>query len=187
MRKFDYLLGYGTVTARAKNACVREARRRRMHGQTLHQGSRLKVRRPDPNVKAKATLGRWIQLIVDSFMSSRTSSSSSQQQGIDFRDAVAILSARSPHSSSSHEHHHHPTECHHAPISIDMKRMGQVIEVSTDPSSTNNDTKKALEEEQRVHQKKLHTTMSTMSVRELLQTVLEAQQQRVESYRTYNQ
>jgi len=142
-----------------------------------------------------------------------SSSSSQNKEGIDIRKALEILSAR---SSSGHDHPHdgqHNDENQLAGDSIDSnnqtqcachkdrsapadgKNMGQVIDLDATASSevvsqqhkTLEAVKQQLAQERSQRQAEIEKRFNSMTTRELLQAVLETQQQRVVTYRTYDE
>jgi hypothetical protein len=125
----------------------------------------------------------------------------SSQQGIDIRDALEILSAR---SSEEHSHGHsengEPGCHHHAPK--DSKTMGQTLdmnEVEKQPESmmeeSNDDNdnsdqdvqaqQQQLDEERAKRRIEIEAQLQTMTLKELLHAVMDAQEKRVATYRDY--
>lgn len=132
-----------------------------------------------------------------------------QQQhlhGIDIHKALDILAAR---SSTGHDHSHsHSNDvgCH-AHQTEDKRFMGQTIDLESPTTSSGattaqpqttveqqqqqqqNDTEAIRKEQEARRQqlaKELEVKLKSMSVKELLQTVMETQQQRVSTYTEYN-
>lgn len=120
---------------------------------------------------------------------------SKSAQGIDFHQALAVLSARSP---ENHEETKQMTSCpcsSHGMLSDDganmfLPTMGQIIDLDagkeegTTESATNEsdkDTEKTSERKQ-----EWLDSIGRLSTRRLLQAVLEAQAQRVATYREYD-
>jgi hypothetical protein len=133
-----------------------------------------------------------------------------QTMGIDIHKALEILSARS--QVSHHHHHHHDPSvgtgdsqqqqcCGSTTISDNTIGMGQTIDLlapttskdkkSDESSSTTDDQelleeqRKLLEEERRKRRLEIQNELNAMSMRELLQQVMKAQQGRVATYRDY--
>ncbi|CAB9505473.1 expressed unknown protein [Seminavis robusta] len=116
----------------------------------------------------------------------------SKQTGIDIQQALDILSDRSPHDHSGC--HAHQTD--------QLKSMGQTIDLnnnSTSEQNNNNNNEnddpdqkqqqelEDLEQRRKERAAQLQEELKSMTVKELLQTVLETQQQRVATYQGYNQ
>jgi hypothetical protein len=123
-------------------------------------------------------------------MSSTSENMSSQ--GIDVQRALEILSQRSADDSThSHSEHQHTIGCvHHA--SEATQSLGQQIDLNPQERSFYEEEasvkaqQRQLNEEREKRQAELHAKLEAMPVRELVQAVLEAQQQRVQTYRTYD-
>jgi hypothetical protein len=115
------------------------------------------------------------------------------KKGIDVRLALEILSARAS-SEEEHQENHHA--CQHADISEVTKGMGQVIELDksngdddSDPTTTIadfDDRQKQLQAERDERRAAIQEKLQSMTITDLLGTVLEMQQQRVQTYRTYD-
>ena len=117
-------------------------------------------------------------------------------QGIDFHQALAILSAR---SAEKHEETKHEPSC---PCSSNglmdedknnkfLPTMGQIIRLDGEEEGTTT-TKSTTEENSKDTEMKSERKqewldgIGKLSTRRLLQAVLEAQQQRVATYREYD-
>jgi len=125
----------------------------------------------------------------------------SSQQGIDVREALHILSLRNPEEHGhSHDHHHQHsslTACHEAPTK-DAVNWGQRIDLGASESSSSNATsqeeavaniekqKEQLEKERAERRAVIEKKLETMSISELLQCVMNSQEQRVATYRSYD-
>jgi len=125
----------------------------------------------------------------------------SSQQGIDVREALHILSLRNPEEHGhSHDHHHgHSSTACHEPPTKDAVNWGQSIDlVGVSESSSSNATsqeeavaniekqKEQLEKERAERRAVIEKKLATMSVSELLQCVMNSQEQRVATYRSYD-
>jgi hypothetical protein len=110
-------------------------------------------------------------------------------QGIDVRLALEILSLRSP---ENHDHGDEADACrHHA--SSETQSLGQVINIApSEDISIQEETKDLIEqqnllkEEREKRRSELRVKLESMSLDDLLQTVLEAQQQRVKAYHSFD-
>ena len=127
--------------------------------------------------------------------------SQQQREGIDFHQALAILSARggNPHDNENADA---AAACpcqlpHSAKANADFGNMGQILHLNnlksqdkdgttaaeprqeTSPSTNHNDHQQAA-------RRRLLDQFTQMSTRQLLQAVLQAQQQRVATYRDYD-
>jgi hypothetical protein len=121
--------------------------------------------------------------------------------GIDIQKALDILADPSSQKSHDHDHHDHSASsggCHDHQQTDDLssllKSMGQTIDLAAQtpvPQQKNDaqDEGKKAEDEQRRKERaaQLLAELKSMSVKELLQTVLETQQQRVATYQGYNE
>jgi len=113
------------------------------------------------------------------------------KQGIDIRQALDILSAR---KSEAHSH----TEnggCHHHDAPEESKSMGQTIDLNkpaepeTPPETVDPDMeaqRQQLEEERAKRRIEIEEQLQSMTVKELIQAVTEAQQKRVTTYKDYD-
>jgi len=128
----------------------------------------------------------------------RNNHTSAKNKGIDFRQALEILASRS--AQGHHHHHSHDACCHHysreAPPNA--RTMGQRIDLLPDDTSSTTTTtttandknaeelQNQVQEERARRKNEIDKALQSMSVRELLQSVMEAQQRRVETYRNYD-
>lgn len=110
-------------------------------------------------------------------------------QAIDIQEALTILSART--EDPNHTHGHEGC-CHGTPAPEDAKGMGQTIDMTAPTPTTpateefpNEEEQKKLQEERAKRRQEIHDEMERMTVRELLQAVMKAQQDRVAAYRDY--
>eukprot|EP00977_Amphora_coffeiformis_P008886 scaffold2013_cov139-Amphora_coffeaeformis.AAC.6 len=110
-------------------------------------------------------------------------------QGIDFSAALAILSSRSSGKEENKEEPACPCEAPEGASSFG--NMGQIIDLqggnnqtSSAIDNTDNDTEKT--KASSLRKQELLENVRKMSTRQLLQSVLEAQQQRVATYREYD-
>ena len=116
-------------------------------------------------------------------------SDSKASQGIDIRLALDILSQR---SGEEHAAHSATLDYCGNHASEEKRELGQVIDLNPQEESLAEEQEnlKAQQEELNIEREKrrseLQTTVDSMSVREQLQAVLEAQQQRVQAYQQYN-
>jgi hypothetical protein len=137
-----------------------------------------------------------------------------QTMGIDIRKALEILSARSQVSHHHHHHHHHNPSvgtgdsqqqqqqqcCGGDTVPDNTIGMGQTIDLLAPATTKDNESstssriddqevleeqRKLLEEERRKRRLEIQNELNAMSVRELLQQVMKAQQGRVATYRDY--
>jgi hypothetical protein len=119
---------------------------------------------------------------------------SSFKQGIDIRQALDILSARTSHDHS-HSHSNVQDGCQQC-ATDESKTMGQTIDLNalavpaaTDPEVV---AKSMKEEKQQLHrvlkmrQTKIRARLQNMSVKDLLQAVMEAQRERVATYQSFD-
>lgn len=137
---------------------------------------------------------------------------SDRMNGIDFHQALEILSARAASSSSlpsnDEENRSLPTEattatatatsscpcCSQPSIPDSVKQLGQVLDLysseNEQPPLPSVEDMKARKEEldkaRRQRQEELHLRLQTMSVPDLLKAVVSAQQQRVAAYKSYD-
>lgn len=126
------------------------------------------------------------------------------RSGIDIQRALDILADRSGcgnDHSKTHGCHNHADDHNHAATAEDLKSMGQTIDLFNDETGDdekNSDiteaekhakaeaAKKVQEEQRNERMEKMKAKLQSMTVKELLQTVMETQQQRVEIYQGYN-
>jgi Tfp pilus assembly major pilin PilA len=126
-------------------------------------------------------------------------SGTSSKQGIDIRDALEILSARSS-EEHSHSENGEPGCHHHAPK--DANTMGQTLDMNEtenqpasimDESNDDNDNsdqdvqvqQQQLDEERAKRRIEIEAQLQSMTLKELLHAVMDAQQKRVATYRDY--
>lgn len=129
----------------------------------------------------------------------------SNDEGIDIRQALEILSARST-SGDDHHHHHHPSAAaaaaggcshiHPQEVPANAKSMGQTIDLLRENNITDSAVvqqaqeaealQNKVQEERAQRKQELEQKIQSMTVKELLQSVLEAQQERVRTYGLYN-
>lgn len=126
-------------------------------------------------------------------------SGTSSQQGIDIRDALAILSERSG-EEHSHSENGGPGCHHHAPKGTET--MGQTInmneseekpasqmEESNDDNDNNDQDVQAqqeqLDKDRAKRRIEIEEQLQSMTLKELLHAVMDAQQSRVATYRDY--
>lgn len=112
-----------------------------------------------------------------------------QQQGIDFRQALSILSERSGQSES---HRHDGCDsCHGSQIPELAKFMGQTIDLLAPTKPTVSGDESIVRDEAALHQErterleKIRQQLHTMTNTELLQAVRKSQEDRVTTYREY--
>lgn len=109
-----------------------------------------------------------------------------QQRGIDINKALSILSARSdPSENTPNKNNDGCGCCHGSEIPKNAKNLGQTIDLLT-----NNSGQAEVQEEQRLEERakrlqRIHEELKSMNIKELLQAVLQAQQDRVATYREY--
>lgn len=121
------------------------------------------------------------------------------QSGIDIQQALDILSSRTPHSHAPHEHDHQETGCCNqgGNISEDLKKMGQTIDMlgpaPSSPSSQEQLAQQVLhiqqqqKEKAEQHRQDLGASLKAMTkASELIRAVLRAQEDRVQTYQTYD-
>jgi hypothetical protein len=124
--------------------------------------------------------------------SSSPPSSDLSAKAIDIEQALTILSARTEDPNHTHDHH---GCCHGAQAPDNSKDMGQTIDM-TAPTPLPASEEIISEEEQKKQQEErarraarrrqeIHAELERMEVRELLQAVMKAQQDRVAAYRDY--
>lgn len=120
----------------------------------------------------------------------------SNTQGIDIRQAMEILASRTSHDHD-HDHSHssdeHQAGCQQS-ATDDAKNLGQTIDLATgettaDPATiamSMEEQKKQLDQDRKIREEQIRAHLQTMSVKDLLQAVMEAQKERVATYRTYD-
>lgn len=118
----------------------------------------------------------------------------SSRQGIDIRQALDILSARTSHDHS-HSHSDKQDGCQKS-ATIESNAMGQTIDLNAPEEATIADPeavaksmeeeKKKLERDRKTREEQIRAHLQTMSVKDLLQAVMEAQKERVATYRAYD-
>jgi hypothetical protein len=120
-------------------------------------------------------------------------SGSTNQKGIDIKQALEILSARSAQPDSEH-HNHSEGCCHSEEAPPNAKSMGQTIDMLREAGSAEvvksaeeaEVLQKKVQEDRDKRKSELDKRIQAMTVKELLQSVLESQQQRVRAYGIYN-
>jgi hypothetical protein len=128
--------------------------------------------------------------------------SNPQPQGIDIETALSILSERTKDARNDSSHDHGGSGggcggCHHgASLPENMKTMGQTIDLNK-PTTTESSSDTVLSDEERQkeearikaerakRQEEIQKQLNSMSNKELLQAVLNAQEDRVATYRDY--
>jgi hypothetical protein len=137
----------------------------------------------------------------------------SKTSGIDFRQALEILSLRAAESTSSHDDNENRPDgrplhdgsiaisscpcCRQPSIPESVTQLGQVIDLHPDSSAGSDASPILGEDEQRRQKQELDATRSRrrqemlaeiqeMSVLSLLRAVVAAQQQRVAAYKSYD-
>lgn len=107
---------------------------------------------------------------------------------IDIQEALTILSARTEDPNHTHGH---DGCCHGARAPENAKDMGQTIDMAA-PTPLPAPEEIMIEEEQQKlgeerarRRQEIHVELERMKVRELLQAVMKAQQDRVAAYRDY--
>lgn len=112
---------------------------------------------------------------------------SNYPQGINFDQALAILSSREKQEETKQEA---PCPCHAATTMGNgtLPPMGQVIDLEGTTTTTANasTSKEEVQKEQSERKEAFLQGITKISTRQLLQSVLEAQQQRVATYREYD-
>jgi hypothetical protein len=131
-----------------------------------------------------------------------TPSSGRPLEGIDIRKALEILSSRNSHDHShSHDHRsHQPGPGCQVNAPEEAQSMGQTIDLNQESISSEEQAQKEVEEishsieekREELEQARLNreteirAKIESMSVRELLHAVMEAQEGRVLAYRDYD-
>jgi hypothetical protein len=129
------------------------------------------------------------------------------QNGIDIRQALEILSERTPHSHAHKENHGHTEKgvacCHSGDgtqdIPADMKAMGQTIDLfaasgrakietqEPNPSKSIEDIQEEQKQKAAQHHAALVESLKEMTkTSDLLRTILTSQEDRVQTYRRYD-
>lgn len=126
--------------------------------------------------------------------------SSKQAHGIDIRQALDILASRNSHGHShehSHEHGNEQAACHRS-ATDEVKAMGQTIDLNApakDPSASPQvemmaqsmeEAKQELDKARKAREVDIRAHLQSMSVKDLLQAVMEAQRERVATYRDFD-
>ena len=118
-------------------------------------------------------------------------------KGIDIETALSILSERTQKKDGRDDNSDHSAGCgcHHPGESIpeSMKTMGQTIDLNQgdgESGNTHTDEERRKEEEKikderAERQEEIKKQLQSMSNKELLQSVLNAQEERVATYRAY--
>ena len=114
------------------------------------------------------------------------------QKGIDFRKALEILSMRSAEDSASTKGNDENSTRGKSSGLNGAKPMGQVIDLFGNDKATGCDSsevqekkRKKMEEERIKRRSEIEQKLQSMSAKDLINAVLEAQQQRVATYRTF--
>ena len=117
----------------------------------------------------------------------------SSRQGIDIRQALDILSARTSHDHS-HSHSDEQAGCQQSATN-ESKAMGQTIDLNSPEEATPDpeavaksmeEEKQKLDRDRKTREEQIRAHLQTMSVKDLLQAVMEAQRERVATYRAYD-
>lgn len=115
------------------------------------------------------------------------------KQGIDIRQALDILASRTSHDHS-HSHSDEQAGCQSS-ATDESKAMGQTLDLnasaesSPDPEAmakSMEEQKQQLDQDRKAREEQIRAHLQTMSVKDLLQAVMEAQRERVATYRTYD-
>jgi hypothetical protein len=120
--------------------------------------------------------------------SSSPPSSDLPAKSIDIQQALTILSARTEDPNHTHEY---DGCCHGARAPENAKDMGQTIDMTAPtpvpaPEDIPNEDEEKKRQEERVRRRQaIHAELERMKVKELLQAVMKAQQDRVMAYRDY--
>jgi len=125
--------------------------------------------------------------------STGANAASSPNQGIDISQALEILSARTSHDHS-HSHSDEQADCQSS-ATEESKAMGQTIDLNASAETAPNpeavakameEQKQQLDQDRKLREEQIRAELQTMSVKDLLQAVMEAQRERVATYRTYD-
>lgn len=114
-------------------------------------------------------------------------------QGIDIRQALEILASRTSHDHSHSHSEDQAAGCQQS-ATDECKDMGQTIdlvsgETAPDPAvlaKAMEEEKQQLDQDRQAREEQIRAHLQTMSVKDLLQAVMEAQRERVATYRTYD-
>jgi hypothetical protein len=117
---------------------------------------------------------------------------SPNNQGIDIRQALDILASRTSHDHS-HSHSEGQAGCQQS-ATDESSAMGQTIDLAsgeTAPDPTTmaeamEEQKQKLDQDRKAREEQIRSHLQTMSVKDLLQAVMEAQRERVATYRAYD-
>lgn len=131
-------------------------------------------------------------------MTDTTTSSSSNEKGIDIQQALEILSQRGTNTGlSSSRTGGVGLKCNCCEKPANFASLGQTIHLIDDDNDTEHPNeavlrdmealKQKVNEERQQRQKELETKLDTLSKEELLKCFFEAQEQRVQTYRLYDQ
>jgi hypothetical protein len=115
---------------------------------------------------------------------SNSNTMSSQKEGIDVRLALEILSERQSSSSSSSLQQSGDCDCHRN-VPPQATSMGQVIDLDGPSTSTSTSTA-AVTTERKERKEEIETKLLSMTEKDLLHTVLKAQEERVATYQRYD-
>lgn len=123
------------------------------------------------------------------------SATNRNDEAIDIHKALGILSLRTQHNHAHDDHddqHEGSIGCHkHVPEG--GKRMGQNIDLTQSNEEAKalaesmEEQRQALQRERQERKIEILSKLETMTIRELLAAVLEAQVGRVETYRVYDE
>jgi hypothetical protein len=122
-----------------------------------------------------------------------TDATESSRKGINIRQALDILSARTSHDHS-HSHSDAQAGCQQN-ATDESKAMGQTIDLNAPERATPDpetiaksmeEERKKLDRDRKTREEQIRAHLQTMSVKDLLQAVIEAQRERVATYRTYD-
>ena len=123
------------------------------------------------------------------------------KEGIDIRQALEILSSRTPHSHNDHDHAHGKSCCGGGadkPLPAALKNMGQTIDLFAPTTASSIDSSQAQSSSQTVsnndapidpaeRRQKIRDTLRNLPLVALLKMVLTAQEDRVRTYRLYDE
>lgn len=131
---------------------------------------------------------------------SGNTTTSKQAHGIDIRQALDILASRNSRAHSlehSHAHGNDQAACHMS-ATDEAKAMGQTIDLNsleTDPSASSQvemmaqsveETKQKIGKARKAREGDIRAHLQSMSIKDLLQAVMEAQRERVATYRDFD-
>ena len=118
----------------------------------------------------------------------------SQPGGIDIHAALAILSARTPHEHHEDDHHHQSSsDPPSLPSAVDNTRAQQSSTATNEENNDDDDTEGASavagEERQRQQERvnEMQTQLATMSIPQLIKMIFAAQEERVATYRAFEE